>query len=434
MDEWKDVSYDPEKNPLSEYFYDMSKMSKTERLKELKRIAKASQASVAKGDSRVVLKFGSDLKGLEFIPTGIADFDALCGTYVDDENGEPAWTGKGGIPLGRFTIWWGAKGSGKTTMALRQVGEAQKQGYVVGYFNSERALDPVWCLKQGVDLDELVVWEGGNLEENMDSMRDILGKNLVDCIVIDTIHAFAAMADTEGAKGKVRGMTKEPPRSPAAKSLSRFFRVVVGAVADAGVGVLVIGQARAGEKFEQLTGGKALEHYNSLTVHFVRINNRDRIPLRKVSSGTEPAGFLLKAISEKTRVNHRETQYVEIPFLFGLGPDVTESNIMAAVKLGIIRQAASYYTLPTSQGEMQIQGRDSLISWIRGNEPYYDWLLQIVTGGFVEPEDRRPPEEVEGSPKVQKETEGKEETKEQKKGKKKSRKKTRKKRKKTEKS
>ena len=238
----------------------------------------------------------------------------------------------------------------------------------------------------------MLVWEGGNLEENMDSMREILAQGLLDAIVFDTIHAFASKADTEAAGGVDRPMTKEPTRAPSAKSLSRFFRVTTGAVADAELACLLIGQARAGEYAEELVGGEALKHYNSLTVHFVRINNRQKIPMVAVPGikDKQPAGFIMKATVDKTRINHLETRYIEVPFLFGLGPDVFEANVMAAVKLGVIQQAGSYYTLPTSNGDEKLQGKPRLLEWVRKNERYYEWLMQVVTGGHSEPENLKP--------------------------------------------
>lgn len=390
---------DPVAIKLKERLADMSQLSREQKLGQLATIIEKNRADMAKEKGRpsVSIMFGHDLKPLEFVPSGIIELDQLCGTYreVKDQDGETKreWTGTGGpLVRGRWVVWWGSNGCGKTTMALRQVRECQERGLVVGYFNSERALDPIWCVKQGVNLEELVVWEGGNLEQNMNSMIGILEQGLVDIMVVDTIHAFAAKADTEAAKGKTRTMEDEPPRSPTAKALSRFFRVATHQVSQSNCGVLLIGQARQSDEYEELTGGHALGHYNSLNLHFIRLNSKEHqlAPSRKIPKPdggftTVSTGFVMKIIVDKTRINHRDRDFIEVPFLFGLGPDNFEMNVMAAVKLGIIAKVGNYYTLRTGSGDIKVNGREQLIEWMRSQQAYYDWLLSNVTGNFIEP-------------------------------------------------
>lgn len=379
----------------------MSELTQEQKLAELKVIIAKSKDQVEKGKSQIAIKFGSDLKPLEFVSSGILELDQLCGTYSEEKLGERVWTGRGGPVLrSRWTIWWGGMGSGKTTEALHMVARAQEQGLVCGYFNSERALDPIWALKRGVNLEKLVVWEGGNLEQNLDSLIEVLDRELVDFIVIDTIHAFALKADTEGAKEKARGMVDEIPQGRLADRLSRFFRIATARVDNSGAAILLIGQARQNEDWEQLTGGHALKHYVSLNLHFQRMSKSHPLtPTRTApkasGEGNEkvPVGYVMKITVDKTRTNHRDQDHIEIPFLWGLGPDNFEMNVLAAVKLGIIKQNSSYYTLPTSQGDMKLQGKEQLMSWMRANQPYYEWLLATVTGNFVEPTDRAAAEE-----------------------------------------
>jgi len=382
-------------------------LTKEQKLDKLRAMATKSQAAAATGKGTVVLKFGSDLKPLEFIPSRIAELDQLCGSYTPGPDKEEVWTGNGGPVLrGRWTIWWGGKGCGKTTMALRQAAIDQEMGEVVGYFNAERALDPIWCVKQGVNLEDLIVWEGGNLEENLDSMISVLKQGLLDMIIIDTIHAFAPKADTVAGK-KERKMEDAPPQGRLATKLSRFFRVATNSVANSECGVLLIGQARQSGDWEQLTGGHALLHYVSLNLHFTRIGGlkHPSLPVAKVQVGdkneTKPIGFVMKVKVDKTRVNHRDQDYVEIPFLWGLGPDNFEMNVLAAVKLGIIGKAGSFYTLPTAKGPVQLHGRAALMEWVRGNEEYYGWLMDTITEGYKEPEELKA-EAVEEEPKVEK--------------------------------
>lgn len=384
---------------LKEEFPNMAELNKEQKLQALRRLvdkSRADAAKVAKGKPiPVVLKFGSDLKPLEFIPSGLLELDELCGQYQETGevvNGLPQfkWTGNGGPMIrGKFAIWWGSNGCGKTTMALNETARAQEQGYVGGYFNSERALDPVWAAKQGVNLDELLVWEGGNLEQNLDSMIHVLEQGLIDFIVVDTIHAFATIADTRSGQ-KAKTMVDEPRQAALASKLSRFFRVVTSRVAEANCAVLLIGQARDGEYMEQLTGGHALKHYVSLNLHFKRMAKSHALtPTRLTNTGNKnenvPVGFVMKVTIDKTRINHRDQDSVEIPFLWGLGPDNFELNVMAAVKLGIISKASSFYTLKTGAGDIKLQGRDNLLSWMRDQPAYYDWLMRTVTGNYTEP-------------------------------------------------
>lgn len=394
---------DPKVLKLKEEFPNMVQLSKEQKLEALRKLVDKSRADAAKASSDkqvVVLKFGRDLKPLEFVPSGLIELDELCGQYEEAgevPDGPPVyrWTGRGGpVVKGRFVIWWGGFGCGKTTMALQETGQAQAQGLVCGYFNSERALDPIWASKQGVNLDELIVWEGGDLEQNLDSMIHVMEQGLVDFIVIDTIHAFAAKADLVDGKKRKRGMGDEPPQGRLAAKMSRFFRIATGRVADADCAVLLIGQARQSDDWEQLTGGHALKHYVSLNLHFTRLASKKHpmLPTRKVMTGDKmvdaPVGFVMKVQVDKTRVNHRDQDFVEIPFLWGLGPDNFELNVLAAVKLNIIEKSGNYYNIPTGDGPVKVNGKAQLMEWMRAQPAYYDWLLATVTGNFTEPEDR----------------------------------------------
>jgi RecA/RadA recombinase len=414
---------DPKVRKLKEEFTDMEQLSKEQKLAALRKLVDSSKAAAAKVDSSkplpVVLKFGSDLKPLEFVPSSLLELDELCGQYQDtgekdDATGAPiyVWTGRGGpVVKGRYVIWWGGFGCGKTTMALLETGQAQAQGLVCGYFNSERALDPVWAAKRGVDLDELLVWEGGNLEQNLDSMIHVMEQGLIDFIVIDTIHAFAAKADLIDGKKKARGMQDEPPQGRLAAKLSRFFRCATGKVAESQCAVLLIGQARQNEDWEQLTGGHALKHYVSLNLHFTRINSKKHtlLPVRKVKRGDDvvkvPVGFVMKIQVDKTRLNHRDQQFIEVPFLWGLGPDNFEMNVLAAVKLGIgITKAGNYYTINTGDGPIKVNGKGQLMEWMRAQPVYYDWLMANITGNYSEPEELAAEAEAEEDPKPKKKT------------------------------
>jgi len=198
-------------------------------------------------------------------------------------------------------------------------------------------------------------------------------------------------------------MTDEIPQGRLADRLSRFFRVATNRVAKSNCTVLLIGQARQNEEWEQLTGGHALKHYVTLNLHFTRLQSKKHplLPTRRIPrpSGEgfeeQPVGFVMKIQVDKTRVNHMDSSYVEIPFLWGVGPDNFEMNVLAAVKMNIIKRAGSFYTLPTAQGEIKLQGKEQLLEWMHNNKPYYDWLLNMVTGNYVEPEDLAAEAEIE---------------------------------------
>jgi RecA/RadA recombinase len=398
--------------------FDMADLSKEQKLAALKKIVNKNEKARVDGKTKVSLKFGSDLKPLEFVPSGILDIDQLCGQYQDGDKkdqhtGLPVqvWTGKGGpLVMGKWNIWWGGNGCGKTTMALRQNGKAQEMGKVCGYFNAERMLDPIWAAKQGVNLDELVIWEGGDLEENLDSMIDTLDQGLIDVITIDTIHAFGMKADRESGKGAKRGMQDEIPQGRLAAKLSRFFRVATNRIADANCGVLLIGQARQADDWEQLTGGHALKHYVTLNLHFTRLQSKTHplVPTMLIpkpsGKGNETVltGFVLKITVDKTKINHKDQSYIELPFLWGLGPDNFEMNVLAAVKMGIIQKAGSFYTLPTGTGDAKLQGKQALMDWMKEQPAYYEWLLRTVTSNFSEPEELAVEAEVEDEPEEEK--------------------------------
>jgi len=141
---------------------------------------------------------------------------------------------------------------------------------------------------------------------------------------------------------------------------------------------------------KDLVGGNALRHYATLRLKISKITadakmEGSSIPKKKVMSSSGqlievPSGFLQKITLEKTGTNHLEGYHVEVPFLYGLGPDDFVSNIMAAVASGIIGTAGpGRYEVPTQSGPVKLHGKEALLDFFRKDTSFYEWLMQNVT-------------------------------------------------------
>jgi protein RecA len=184
----------------------------------------------------------------------------------------------GGIPSGTFSVIWGNKSSGKTTMVYSLIAEAQKMGKKCAMLDIENSFDGSWAAKAGVNLDTLLV---GNkfktAEEAMDTLIKLTQDQVVDFIIVDSIQALSPQAEQQDKKGQKS--TASETMALLARKLSQFFRMCAGDVARGKVAVLLIGQARTSlggyVALETLSGGHALQHWSSMTIHIRRGQKKD---------------------------------------------------------------------------------------------------------------------------------------------------------------
>lgn len=333
------------------------------------------------------LKFATEMPAITYISSGIEALDRLTGTYAGSR-GEEVYTGHGGLPRGRYVVIWGSEQVGKSTLIYRFITKAQQQGLLCMLIDGENRATAPWLRQQGVDLETLIWHQGGIMEDGLQDLINML--QVADFVVIDTVHSLVPQAEVKTPEGAERQMSNDTPMGRQAERLSKFFRVATARVAKAGVAVVLVGQARdvigAKTPMVNLVGGNALRHYATLRLKISKIRDKDKVPIKKITTPDGqvidvPVGFLQKITLEKAGTNHLEGCSVSIPFLYGLGPDDFESNIMAAVAAGVIKNPSTgWYEVPTSSGDpVKVHGREALMEFFRKDMSFYSWVMSCIT-------------------------------------------------------
>ena len=262
-------------------------------------------------------------------------------------------TGIGGVPRGRIIEVYGPESSGKTTLTLHIVAEAQKKGGVAAFIDAEHALDPVYAEKLGVNLTELYVSQPDNGEQALDITQQLVESGGIDIIVIDSVAALVPRAEIEGEMG-------DGHVGQHARLMSQAMRKLTGIVKKSNTCVIFINQLRekVGVMFgnpEVTTGGNALKFYASM-----------RIDVRRgeqIKNGTEILGnkTKIKIIKNKLASPFKSC---ECDMLYGRGLCQEGSILDLAVINGLIQKMGSWF----SYGEERIgQGRDKAVDYIRAN-------------------------------------------------------------------
>jgi recombination protein RecA len=340
-------------------------------------------------DSQPVVQRASDLPEVDLIPFGIPTLDA-----------------KVQVARGRVTVVWGPESSGKTSLAMRAIAEAQKlsEGSNALLIDAENSFDAVWYQKQGVDLGRLIRLSPGPFESRMQDAIDLLKTGEICICVVDSVHALARMADIQKAK-TVREKTAEGEKSgPKTRTvsleeesrmgghgaiLSKFFRVIVGLIAKQQVALVMIGQARdnldsTSRVRDILTGGRALRHYAAATILVTRRYDASIPKIDTPDGDSIPIGFLTRLTLTKTKLGlGTEGEKVDVRFLFGIGPDVFEANIQQGLLNGWIHRAGSWFTIaPGSAEAVRLQGWSSVVSFFQERQDWYTWLLENVSNRY----------------------------------------------------
>lgn len=235
----------------------------------------------------------------------------------------------GGVPCGRFSIFWGGKSCGKSTAILKIIAKAQKQGKICALIDAEASFDKVWATKQGVNLEELILMQGYNTaEEALDNFIELMKSKSVDLLIIDSVSALSPKGEQETAKGKEKSIADDE-MALMARKLSKFFRISTGQVHKANCAVILIGQTRTNLggfiAFESLAGGNALSHYASLILSFKRGPKSDAPTEKVYNEETEENETVLTGFSsviriDKTKISSKiEGSEVVLPFMFENG-------------------------------------------------------------------------------------------------------------------
>lgn len=254
--------------------------------------------------------------------------------------------GIGGIPRGRIVEIYGPESSGKTTVALHCVAEAQKAGGTAAFIDVEHALDPVYASKLGVDIDSLLVSQPDSGEQALEIAEALVRSGAIDIIVIDSVAALVTKAEIEGEMG-------ESHVGQLARLMSQALRKLTGALAKTNCAAIFINQLR--EKIgvmygnpEVTTGGRALKFYST-----VRIDVRKGEPIK---DGSEVIGVHTKAKIVKNKVAP-PFKVAEFDIMYGKGVCHTGEIVDVGVEVGILKKSGAWFYY----GETRLgQGRDNV--------------------------------------------------------------------------
>ncbi len=261
--------------------------------------------------------------------------------------------GIGGLPRGRVIEIYGPESSGKTTLALHAVAEAQKKGGVAAYIDAEHALDPVYARKLGVDIDELLISQPDTGEQALEITDTLVRSGGVDIVVVDSVAALTPKAELEGEMGdQLPGLQ--------ARLMSQALRKLTGSISKSNTIVIFINQIRMkiGIMFgnpETTTGGNALKFYASVRLDIRRIGaikDRDEV----VGNQTR-----VKVVKNKVAPPFKQ---VEFDIMYGQGVSKTGELIDLGVKAGIVEKSGAWFSY---DGQRIGQGRENAKTFLSTN-------------------------------------------------------------------
>ena len=287
---------------------------------------------------------------VETIPTGSLSLDIA--------------TGVGGIPKGRITEVFGVESSGKTTIALHVIAEAQKRGGVAVFIDAEHALDPKYAKKLGVDVENLYISQPDYGEQALEIAESLINSGAVDVIVIDSVAALVPKDELEGEMGEAQ-VGKQ------ARLMSQALRKLKGAVHKSNTALIFINQVREkiGVMFgnpETTPGGRALKFFSDMRLEVRRLGD--------VKEGGEKKGYRVKVRVVKNKLAP-PFQEAEFDIIYGEGICKLCDLIEVATNLGILTKSGSWY----SYGDKRLgQGKEQVKKYLQEHPELVEELYQKV--------------------------------------------------------
>ena len=326
-------------------------MAKEDKKEENK--AKALEAALSMIEksygSEAIMKLGARSANMkiEVIPTGALTLDLALGV--------------GGIPRGRITEVYGPESSGKTTLALHVIAEAQRQGGIAAFIDAEHALDPIYAQKIGVDIDNLLISQPDSGEQALEITEKLVRSGAVDIIVVDSVAALVPKAEIEGDMGDNHVGLQ-------ARLMSQALRKLTAIAAASKTAIIFINQLRQkiGVMFgnpETTTGGLALKFYSS-----VRMDIRKIETLKKADVVTG-ARIRVKIVKNKVAPPYRQAEFEMVN---GQGISREGSILDMAVETGIIDKSGSWFLYKTTRIG---QGRENAKAYLKSNPEIAEEIL-----------------------------------------------------------
>ena len=316
---------------------------------------KALQAAMAKiekdfGRGSVMRMGDEQVEDVDVIPTGSLALNAALGV--------------GGYPKGRIIEIYGPESSGKTTLAIHAIAEAQKAGGIAAFIDAEHAFDRFYAKKLGVDVDELLISQPDNGEQALEIADQLIRSSAIDIIVIDSVAALTPKAEIEGDMGDNKVGLQ-------ARLMSQALRKLTSTISKTNTTCIFINQLREkiGVMFgnpETTTGGNALKFYASVRLDIRRVTT--------LKDGDTPIGnqVRVKIVKNKVAPPFRKAEF---EITFGEGISHVGEIVDLGVELGIIKKSGSWF----SYGETRLgQGRDAVKKIIKDNTDLADELEQKI--------------------------------------------------------
>jgi recombination protein RecA len=298
-----------------------------------------------------VMRLGSDERApVEVISTGSIALDVALGT--------------GGLPKGRIVEVYGPESSGKTTIALHAIANAQKSGGIAAFIDAEHALDPEYAKALGVDIDALLVSQPDTGEQALEIADMLIRSGSIDIIVIDSVAALVPRAEIEGEMGDSHVGLQ-------ARLMSQALRKLTGALSTTNTTMIFINQLR--EKIgvffgspETTAGGKALKFYASVRLDIRRIET--------LKDGTEAVGnrTRVKVVKNKMAAPFKQAEF---DIIYGVGISREGSLIDFGVEQEIVKKSGAWYTY---EGEQLGQGKENARSYLLANGKVADEIEKKI--------------------------------------------------------